>query len=507
MKKVTRTISGVTPVAVMSRPAKCPGNCVYCPTYPATPQSYTPESPAVLRALDCEFEAYKQVDMRLRHLTEMGHVTDKIELIIMGGTFLATPIDYQYQFVKDCLDAMNGVPSADLEEAKQINETAAHRCTGLCIETRPDWCGQEEIGRMLDFGTTRVELGVQTLSDDVYHLVKRGHTVEDVVKATARLRENAFKVHYHWMPGLPDMTPEEDLRLSKMLFEDDRFRPDGLKIYPTMVVTGTELEKWYQEGKYKPYDDATMLDLVARIKSLVPKYVRISRVLREIPAKFITGGVKDSLRQPLKARMEELGIECKCIRCREYGHRARSGWQIGEPDLTRLDYSAAGGTEVFLSFEDERETLFGLLRMRIPAAPVILEESRFHRDDEESGGVDSQHCHSERSEESVFSLKSQGTDSSVVSLLQNDKSANTTGNIALIRELHVFGTEVSLSRRVPGVPQHRGLGRALLQEAEGIAKNEFKKQWMVVLSGIGAREYYREFGYDAVGAYMVKRIK
>jgi len=451
MKKFARTISGVTPVAVMTLPLKCPGKCVYCPTYPVAPQSYTPGSPAVLRAIKCDFDVRKQIKLRLKVLSEMGHPTDKIELIVMGGTFLASPEDYQYQFIKDCFDALNGEESADLGEAKRLNETAKHRCTGLCIETRPDWCGQKEIERMLEFGTTRVELGVQTLDDDIYRLVRRGHKVEDVVRATALLRKHGFKVHYHWMPGLPGSTPEKDLALSEMLFNDSRFRPDGLKLYPTMVVQGTELERWYQENRYQPYDNKTLINLMINIKSIVPKYVRISRVLRDIPARFITAGCKDSLRGVIKQRMKQRGVECKCIRCREYGHRAQDGWEIGEPHLVRIDYEASGGKEIFLSFEDEAETLFGMLRLRIQPKPG--------------------------------------------------------GNSALIRELHVYGPEVPLSEQKEGAAQHRGLGKALLQEAEQIAGEEFRAPRMIILSGVGAREYYRaEFGYRPQGDYMVKEL-
>ena len=459
MKKFARTISGVTPVAVMTLHMKCPGQCIYCPTYSATPQSYTPESPAVLRAKECGYDARKQIKLRLKALSEMGHHTDKVELIVMGGTFLAYPKDYQYQFIKDCFDALNGEDSATLEEAKRINETASHRCTGLCIETRPDWCQQEEIDRMLEFGTTRVELGVQTLDEEIYRLVRRGHKVDDVVKATALLREHGFKVHYHWMPGLPGSTPEEDLELSARLFSNDSFKPDGLKLYPTMVVEGTELEKWYRDNRYQPYDTDTMINLMVEIKSIVPKYVRISRVLRDIPAKFIVGGCKDSLRDIVKQRMKQQAIECKCIRCREYGHRARDGWEIGQPQMVRMNYEASGGKEIFLSFEDENETLFGLLRMRIQSRPVpgLGQESN--------------------------------------------------GNLALIRELHIFGPEVSLSQRNPAAAQHKGLGKALLREAERVATEEFQAQQMIVLSGIGAKEYYRtEFGYSSQGAYMVKSL-
>jgi len=528
----------VTPVAVMTEPLKCPGNCVYCPTYQSTPQSYTPESPAVLRAIRCDYDAAKQVKMRLKVLTEMGHPTDKVELIVMGGTFLAFPEDYQHRFIKECLDGLNGEESADLEEAKQRNQTARHRCTGLCIETRPDWCGQEEIERMLRFGATRVELGVQMLDDEIYRLTRRGHKVEDVVRATALLRQYGFKVHYHWMPGLPGSTPEHDLELSRQLFEDERFRPDGLngeesadleeakqrnqtarhrctglcvetrpdwcgekeiermlrfgatrvelgvqllddeiyrltrrghkvedvvratallrqygfkvhyhwmpglpgstpehdlelsrqlfederfkpdglKLYPTMVVEGTELERWYQQNRYQPYDVKTMVELMIEIKSIVPKYVRIS-----------------------------------CIRCREYGHRTREGRKTGEPKLVRMDYGAAGGKEIFLSFEDEGETLFGLLRLRIQPR-------------------DSQ-------------------------------------NSAIIRELHVYGPEVPLAEQNGEAAQHKGLGKALLREAERIAAEEFGARQMTILSGVGAREYYRtEFGYKSQGDYMVRDL-
>ena len=443
----------------MTQPMKCPGQCVYCPTYPATPQSYTTESPAVLRAKQCNYDAKKQIRLRLKTLSEMGHPTDKVELIVMGGTFLAYTIDYQYQFIKDCFDALNSEESATLEEAKQLNETARHRCTGLCIETRPDWCRQEEIDRMLEFGTTRVELGVQTLDDEIYRLVRRGHKVADVVNATTLLREHGFKVHYHWMPGLPGLTPEVDLALFRRLFADNGFKPDGLKLYPTMVVEGTELEKWYRDNRYQPYDDDTMIQLIVDVKSTVPKYVRISRVLRDIPAKFIVGGLKDSLREVVKQRMKAAGIECKCIRCREYGHRTQEGWETGKPRMVRMDYEASGGKEIFLSFEDERETLFGLLRLRIQSKPIARLGQKID------------------------------------------------GNFALIRELHIYGPEVPLTKQKEGAVQHKGLGKALLGEAERIASDEFHTQQMVILSGVGAKEYYRtEFGYSSQADYMVKKL-
>ena len=457
MKKLARTISGVSPVAVMSQPAGCPGNCVYCPTFDGSPQSYTPESPAVIRGRQCGFDAAAQVKLRLKTFTNMGHPTDKVEIIVMGGTFLAASLEYQYGFIKDCYDALNGVPSADLDEAKSINQTARFRCVGLCIETRPDVCGPDEIQRMLDFGATRVELGVQTLDDEIFDLVQRGHHVAEVVDATRLLKDHGFKVHYHWMPGLPGLTPERDLELARRLFLDERFRPDGLKLYPTMVVQGTELERWYREGRYTPYDDATMVNLMADIKALVPPYVRISRVLRDIPPQFIVGGLKNSVRDGVKAILRARGEACQCVRCREYGHRRRDGWAIGEPGLNRLDYRASEGRELFLEITDEEDTLFGLLRLRVQdAAP---------------------------------------------------SGFTTDGPTAIIRELHVYGAEVPLDDREDNAAQHKGIGKWLVTEAERVAGGQFGAKTMYVLSGVGARQYYRkEFGYELRGDYMVKEL-
>jgi elongator complex protein 3 len=431
----------------MAKPFACPGKCVYCPSSPEAPKSYTVESPAVLRARGCDFDAREQVEARLKTLTQMGHSQDKIELIVMGGTFLSYPLDYQYKFIKDCYDALNEITSDDLEEAKKLNEKAEHRCVGLCIETRPDFCGEEEIRRMLDFGTTRVELGVQTLDDEIHRLTKRGHGIAEVISATRLLRDWGFKVYYHWMPGLPGSTPEHDLELSQQLFEDERFRPDGLKLYPTLVVRGSELEDWYRENRYRPYGDEDMIDLLIAVKALIPKYVRIPRLMRDIPGKFIIAGSRDlALRGTIKKRIELTGLRCSCIRCREYGHRLRDGWTIGEPWLTRLDYETLGGKEIFLSYEDENETLFGLLRLRVNVRKAI------------------------------------------------------------VRELHVFGPEVPLGGKSERAAQHHGLGENLLREAERIATEEFKADGLSVLSGIGAREYYRSLGYRPEGIYMVREF-
>ena len=475
----------------MAKPMGCPGKCVYCPTYSSSPQSYTPDSPAVIRARACDFDAFKQTQFRVRILKEMGHPTDKVELIVMGGTFLAASEDYQTEFIKACYDALNEQPSSDLEQAKLLNETAHNRCVGLCIETRPDWCGRDEIERMLKFGATRVELGVQMLDDDVYDLVRRGHKVADVFEATRLLRDYGFKVHYHWMPGLPGSTPEKDLALSKVLFADPRLRPDGLKIYPTMVVEGTELEKWFQEGRYRPYDNDVMTGLVAKIKAEVPKYVRISRVLRDIPSKYIVGGLKDSLRDLVRERMKEAGTQCVCIRCREYGHRTRTGFQAGEPDLNRVDYEASGGKEIFLSFEDEWQTLFGLLRLRIQPVPLPI------------------------SVPSAISVPSPSARPSAEGMGEGQSLPRTrywgegevlSSPVAIVRELHVYGPELPLKERSGKGAQHRGLGHALLAEAERISLHEFGASHLAVLSAVGAKPYYAEVGYSRLGPYLVKAL-
>ncbi len=305
---------------------------------------------------------------------------------------------------------------------------------------------------MLDFGTTRVELGVQTLDDEVHQLTRRGHGVAEAVTATRLLRDYGFKVYYHWMPGLPGSTPEHDLELSQILFDDENFRPDGVKLYPTLVVAESELAAWYRDGRYKPYTDEQMTNLLMEIKKIIPKYVRIPRLMRDIPVKFIIAGSKDlGLRGTIKKRMDGIGVRCRCIRCREYGHRLRDGWTMGVPQLTRLDYETEGGREIFLSFEDMNETLFGLLRLRI-------------------------------------------------------KSSIDNGEMAIIRELHVFGPELVLEERRDNAPQHRGLGAKLIREAEKIAREEFYCDKIDVLSGIGVRVYYRSLGYHLDGNYMVKRL-
>jgi len=455
MKKLTRTLSGVTPIAVMLKPYPCPhGKCIYCPSI-NSPNSYTQDSAPVLRAKRHNYDPYKQVEARLKTYELMGHSTTKCELIIMGGTYFGYPESYRKNFIKSCFDALNGKISSNLEEAKKLNEKALHRCVALCIETRPDMCGEKEINELLEIGCTRVELGVQTLDEKVYEKVKRGHTIEHVIKATQLLKDSAFKVHYHLMPGLFS-NPEKDIKMFKEIFEKEEFKPDGIKIYPTVVVKGTELEELWKRGEFTPYTDEEVIELLIKIKEIIPKWVRISRIMRAIPKKYIVAGAtRSDIRNLVKMRMKELGKKCKCIRCREIGYRLREGAKLEKVELIREEYKASGGKEIFLSFEDEKnEILIGLLRLRIPYKPFRPE---------------------------------------------------ITETTALVRELHVYGSEVDIGKRKINAFQHKGYGRKLMEEAEKIAKEQGCDK-IVVIAGVGAREYFYKLGYKLDGPYVSKML-
>jgi elongator complex protein 3 len=455
VRKPTRTLSGVSVIAVMTSPARCPhGTCVPCPggvTCPS-PQSYTGREPAALRAGQHNYDPYSQVRARLSQLDEIGHPLDKAELIIMGGTITSRPLGYQHWFIKRCLEAMNDYPHPppaggpgwrSFHEAAQANESALVRNIGTTFETRPDWCRQKQIDNMLCLGGTKVELGVQSIRNDVLLRMNRGHTVDDTVKANLHLREAGMKVGFHMMPGLPGTTPEEDLKAFKDLFSDSRFRPDYLKIYPTLVVEGTRLYELYSRGEYEPLGDDEAAELVSRIKELLPPYVRLQRVQRDIPAQLIVAGVKKSnLRQLAGNRLKERGQRCRCIRCREAGLR---GVFEGDFQLKHEVYEACGAEEHFFSFEDYEETMIGFLRLR-PG----------------------------------------------------------DGGAARVRELHIYGPLVPLGTRKEGW-QHRGFGTRLVEAAEGLARDR-GYETLEITSGIGARGYYRKLGYELVGPYMSKSL-
>ncbi|WP_433624424.1 tRNA uridine(34) 5-carboxymethylaminomethyl modification radical SAM/GNAT enzyme Elp3 [Halomicrococcus sp. NG-SE-24] len=479
-RKPVRTASGVSPVAVMTSPHQCPhGKCLYCPGGPgsefSSSQSYTGHEPAAARGEQNDYDPYGQVTLRLEQLREIGHPVDKVELILMGGTMTARSHDYQEWFVKRCLEAMNdydvgkepdpaeGESFAQdpdeyefsyLEDVIAENETGDIRNIGTTFETKPDWCDPEQIDRMLDLGGTKVEVGVQTTYERINREMHRGHGVQASIDANRRLRDAAFKVGFHMMPGQPGMSQEMCLEDFRRLFEEEKWRPDYLKIYPTLVVRGTATYDWWHQGEFEPLQNDEAAELVAEIKSMIPRYTRLQRVQRDIPADFIDAGVwKSNLRQLARQRMDDHGWTCDCIRCREAGMNDEEPENVG---LDVMTYEAAGGTEHFISFEDfDRDLLVGFCRLRFPGNPVRRE----------------------------------------------------LDDAALVRELHVYGSEVSVGDEGEAAQhQHRGYGRRLMETAEELAADAgFDK--LSVISGIGAREYYRQkLGYHQDGPYVSKRL-
>jgi len=491
-RKPVRTASGVSPVAIMTSPKLCPhGKCLYCPGGPASEfssaQSYTGHEPAAARGKQNDYDPYGQVTLRLEQYRKIGHPVDKVELILMGGTMTARSHDYQEWFVKRALQAMNdydldaepepaeGVsfaPSPEetefeyLEDVIAKNETNAIRNIGTTFETKPDWCDPEQIDRMLDLGGTKVEVGVQTTYERINREMHRGHGNEASRDANRRLRDAAFKVGFHMMPGQPGMTREMCLEDFRQLFENPDWRPDYLKIYPTLVVEGTRVFDRWHRGDFDPLTSEEAADLVAEVMAHIPKYTRLQRVQRDIPADFIDAGVqKSNLRQLADERAETKGITQRDIRAREVGHND----ETPEPDDVELDvltYEAAGGTEHFLSFEDPvRDLLVGFCRLRFPSFA-----------DDQPGAP--------------------GTES--------DAIRHELEDAALIRELHVYGSEAALGG--DGDWQHQGYGRRLIERAESLAREAGYRK-MAIISGIGAREYYRQkLGYHQDGPYVSKRL-
>lgn len=453
----SRSASGVIVISAMPMPYSCPhGRCIYCPggIEINTANSYTHTSPASIAAQKHNFDPYTQVKSKLDKFNEHGHDISKVEIVIVGGTFLFMPIDYQEYFIKSCYDALNGFKAKSLEEAIRYNEKAYSRNVGLTIETKPDYCKSKHIDLMLRYGATKVEIGVQALSNKVYQLVNRGHTLDDVIEAFKVARDAGYKIVAHMMPGLPGSSLEEDYNYFVQLFNDDRFKPDMLKLYPTLVIEGTGLYKMYKEGMYKPYNEEQMIELLARVKSRVPRWIRIMRMQREVDESEIIAGAKHgNLRQLVLARLAKEGKKCNCIRCREAGLKNE---RIDNPEIVREVYTASDGREYFISIEDN-DILLGFLRLRIPSRDAYRQEIRGYR------------C-------------------------------------CIVRELHVYGRALALGEKDLKSYQHKGYGSMLMSEAENIAiKNNLKK--ILVISAVGTREYYRRLGYKLEGAYMVKYIK
>ncbi|MCX8163581.1 MAG: tRNA uridine(34) 5-carboxymethylaminomethyl modification radical SAM/GNAT enzyme Elp3 [Candidatus Micrarchaeota archaeon] len=458
--RLTRTGSGVSPVAIMPKPFPCPGRCTYCPQGENAPKSYTGFEPATMRAIRSGYSATKQIHTRLEQYAALGQPNQKCELIIMGGTFLSVPLDYQYKFIKECYDAFNFKKAKNLKEAKELNETANHRVVGLTIETRPDWCKKQHIDRMLEFGATRVELGVQSLDDKVLKKVQRGHGQKEIISATSLLKDSAFKVCYHFMPGLYS-TKKKDIAMFRKMFEDQRYRPDMLKIYPCLVMPGTKLYEEYKKGEFSPIDNEEAVERIALATKYFPPWLRVMRMQRDIPANKIEAGVKaGNLHQMVQKWLEQRGQKCRCIRCREvfsvYRKDQKNKLKKLELDLIVRKYKASYGIEYFISYEDkELDLLAGFIRLRLPFKPYRKEIDR---------------------------------------------------DTALIRELHIYGSEVEIGKENKSAIQHKGLGRKLLEKAEEIALKN-KKSKMIILAGVGVRKYYKKFGYELFGPYMFKNLE
>ena len=486
-KRAVRTMSGVAVISVLTKPTPCPGQCLFCPTEKDMPKSYLSNEPAVMRAILNDFDPFRQVKMRLEALRANGHSTDKIELIIMGGTWSCHASRYQSWFIKRCFEALNGKHSKDLISAQKKNETAKHRCIGLTLETRPDYITEKEIRKMRNFGCTRVELGIQHTDDKILKMNRRGHGTKESIKAIRLLKEAGFKINLHFMPNLYGSTPNKDLAMFKRIFTDGDYMPDMIKIYPCVVNEYADLYKYYKQKKYRPYSQKQLIGLIVKIKKITPPWVRITRLIRDIPEESIVAGNKTSnLRQLIANQAEKDGWSCKCIRCREAGHqnqiritnlpRRQAGYE-----LRIINYRASSGTEYFLSFESpDKKILYAFLRLRINPALTLP----FVR-----GGK-----HSRKS--------SLLTKEGVRGRLNSNFLAELK-DCAIIRELHTYGLATDIGMK--GKVQHTGLGQKLLKEAEKIAKKRGLNK-IAVISGIGAREYYRKNGYNLEGTYMVKNI-
>ena len=465
-RKKVRTLSGITVIAVMTKPYPCPQKdpCAYCPGGPpfGVPQSYTGFEPATMRGLQASFDPYLQAQRRMSQLEAIGHTVDKVELIVMGGTFPATPVEYQEWFIHECLDVIIGEKTVSLGEAKKAAEKSRVRNVGITVETRPDWAKEAHVDHMLSMGVTRVELGVQNPDDEIYRLVGRTHTVEDVKEATRVLKDCGLKIVYHMMPGLPGSCYKKDVEAFQRIFREPHFKPDMIKIYPCLVLKGTRAYEWWRRGEYEPYSNEEAARLIVEIKKIVSPWIRIMRIQRDIPAHLIVAGVKRSnLRQLVQEKLRAEGVRCRCIRCREVGQRMLKDGVEPDPEEVRIFVhreEASEGEEIFISAEDPvNDVLIGYLRLRVPSG-------RAHRPE-----INRVPC-------------------------------------TIVRELRVYGELVPVGKHLAGAWQHKGYGGILLAEAEHITREEYGRKKIVVISALGTKEYYMRFGYGYDGPYVSKRL-
>jgi elongator complex protein 3 len=457
-KRKIRTLSGVSVITALTKPFPCPGKCVFCPSEPGMPKSYLSNEPGAMRAVLDDFDPFDQVTTRLSSLEKQGHETDKVEMIVLGGTFSFYKRDYQQQFIKRVFEACNQEDSESLNEAQIINENAKHRIIGLSLETRSDQITEDEVRHMRELGATKVQIGIQHIDDEVLALNKRGETSEQQVRALKLLKDAGFKIAAHLMPNLPGSTPERDIEMLHEFFQNPAYKTDQLKLYPCVVTPYSELEQWWKEGRYESYSDETLMRILLEMKKKIPRYVRIERLYRDIPGESIlSGSQKTNMRQLLHDKMRKEGIKCHCIRCREIKDES---YNPEDTILNVVEYDSSGGKEFFISFNDEkRDKLCSLLRLRFP----------------------SQHFTGEKH----FIPELEGA--------------------ALIREVHVYGQQVKVGKKSKDQSQHAGLGHKMLIEGEEIARRAgFKK--IAVISGIGVRNYYKKHGYELKGTYMTKSL-
>ncbi len=451
--KPMRTLSGVSVVTVLTKPYPCPGKCVFCPTDVRMPKSYLPDEPGAMRALQHEFDPYDQVRSRLDTLEAVGHPSDKIEFLILGGTWSSYKRDYQEEFVLRMFEAINGRPSASIPEAQRFNETTAHRNVGLAIETRPDHINQDELVWLRYLGVTKVQLGAQSFDNNILELNKRGHTPEETLAAVDMLRAAGFKIVLHWMPNLLGATVESDREDFAKLWEN--YCPDELKIYPTQLLENAELYLNWQRGEYHPYSTEEIVELLADLKANIPEYCRVNRVIRDIPStNVVEGNKRTSLRMDVHALMKSRGQKCNCIRCREVRGQIVN---VDELEFRDFVYSTDHANEHFISFVTPTDKLAGFLRLSLPkpTAPAT--------------------------------------------------GLHDLVNAALVREVHVYGQSLEVGAEQDGAAQHIGLGTQLLAKAEEAARAAGYAR-MAVIAAVGTRGYYAGRGYVMGESYMVKAL-
>mmetsp|Transcript_16494 Transcript_16494/g.25648 ORF Transcript_16494/g.25648 Transcript_16494/m.25648 type:complete len:598 (-) Transcript_16494:30-1823(-) len=470
-QKPVRTASGVAVVAVMSKPHRCPhiamtgGVCVYCPGGPDSDfeystQAYTGYEPTSMRAIRARYDPYSQTRGRVAQLRGLGHSVDKVEFIVMGGTFMSLDKSYKDYFIRNLHDALSGHKSSSVEEAVRYSEQSTIKCIGITIETRPDYCLKPHLSEMLGYGCTRIEIGVQSIYESVARETNRGHTVSAVSNSFHLAKDCGFKVVTHMMPDLPNTGLERDLTGFTEFFENPAFRPDGLKLYPTLVIRGTGLYELWKTGRYHNYTPDQLVELTASVMAMVPPWTRVYRIQRDIPMPLVSSGVEHgNLRELALARMRDLDLPCKDIRTREVGMKQiQEAVSPDDVELIRRDYVANGGWETFLAYEDpQKDILIGLLRLRKASSVAFRPE--------------------------ISEVPS-----------------------SIVRELHVYGTAVAVSGRDPTRFQHQGFGMLLMEEAERIAREEHGSEKMLVISGVGTRHYYRKMGYELDGPYMSKSL-